>query len=57
MNLELLTCNDIPVALKMRTINLARVIDSLYKYDGCLKNVGEELQDNIKSCFINAMSV
>ncbi|KAI7731349.1 hypothetical protein M8C21_000473 [Ambrosia artemisiifolia] len=57
MNLELLTCKNIPVAHKMRTINLARVIELLYKYDDCLKNVGAELQDNIKYCFINAMSV
>ncbi|KAJ0782330.1 putative terpene synthase, metal-binding domain, isoprenoid synthase domain superfamily [Helianthus annuus] len=57
MNLELLTCKDIPMVLKMCAINLARVIESLYKYDDCLKNVGVELQDNIKSCFINAITV
>ncbi|KAJ0808801.1 putative germacrene-A synthase [Helianthus annuus] len=57
MNLELLTCKDIPMVLKMRAINLARVIESLYKYDDCLKNVGVELQDNIKSCFVNAITV
>ncbi|KAM0009057.1 putative terpenoid cyclases/protein prenyltransferase alpha-alpha toroid [Helianthus debilis subsp. tardiflorus] len=57
MNLELLTCKDIPMVLKMRVLNLARVIEFLYKYHDCLKNVGAELQDNIKSCFINAMSV
>ncbi|KAI3682833.1 hypothetical protein L1987_83136 [Smallanthus sonchifolius] len=57
MNLDLLTCKDIPVALKMRVINLARVIENLYKYDDTLKNPGEELKDNIKSCFINVMSV
>ncbi|KAM0051792.1 putative terpenoid cyclases/protein prenyltransferase alpha-alpha toroid [Helianthus debilis subsp. tardiflorus] len=57
MNLELLTCKDIPMVLKMRVINLARVIESLYKYDDCLKNVGVELQDNIKSCFVNAITV
>ncbi|MFS7904801.1 putative terpene synthase, metal-binding domain, isoprenoid synthase domain superfamily [Helianthus anomalus] len=57
MNLELLTCKDIHMVLKMRVINLARVIESLYKYDDCLKNVGAELQDNIKSCFINAISM
>ncbi|KAF5821000.1 putative germacrene-A synthase [Helianthus annuus] len=57
MNLELLTCNDIPVALKMRAINLARVIESIYKYGDSLKNVGAEMQNTIKSCFINEMSV
>ncbi|KAK1440628.1 hypothetical protein QVD17_06457 [Tagetes erecta] len=57
INRELLICKDIPMALKTRVINLARVIETLYKYDDTLKNVGEELKDNIKSCFINAMSV
>ncbi|KAD3338096.1 hypothetical protein E3N88_33617 [Mikania micrantha] len=57
INYELLTCKDIPMALKTRILNLARVIEILYKYDDTLKNVGEELKDNIKSCFINAMSV
>nr|A0A142BX70.1 RecName: Full=Sesquiterpene synthase TPS1; AltName: Full=Beta-caryophyllene synthase; AltName: Full=Beta-copaene synthase; AltName: Full=Germacrene D synthase; AltName: Full=Terpene synthase 1; Short=XsTPS1 [Xanthium strumarium]AMP42987.1 germacrene D [Xanthium strumarium] len=57
MNLELLTCENIPLALKMRTINLARVIESIYKYDDNLKNVGAEIQDNIKSCFIISMSI
>ncbi|KAF5796699.1 putative germacrene-A synthase [Helianthus annuus] len=57
MNHEWLTCKDIPMALKLRVINLARVIETLYKYDDTLKNVGEELKDNIKSLFINAMSV
>ncbi|KAK1427999.1 hypothetical protein QVD17_16805 [Tagetes erecta] len=57
MNRELLICKDVPMALKMRVLNLARVIETLYKYDDTLKNVGEELKDNIKSFFINAMSV
>ncbi|KAK1427995.1 hypothetical protein QVD17_16797 [Tagetes erecta] len=57
INQELLICKDIPMALKIRVLNLARVIETLYKYDDTLKNVGEELKDNIKSCFINAMSV
>nr|AAR31145.1 (-)-germacrene D synthase [Solidago canadensis] len=57
LNRETLTCKDIHMALKMRPINLARVIDMLYKNDDNLKNVGQEIQDYIKSCFINAISV
>ncbi|KAI7748324.1 hypothetical protein M8C21_016748 [Ambrosia artemisiifolia] len=57
MNLDLLTCKHIPLALKMRVINLARVIESIYKYDDYLKNVGAEMRNNIKSCFINPMRV
>nr|XP_043610682.1 (-)-germacrene D synthase-like isoform X2 [Erigeron canadensis] len=57
LNRETLICKDIPMALKMRAINLARVIDTLYKNDDNLKNVGEEIQGYIKSCFVNAMSV
>nr|WCC60123.1 terpene synthase [Pityopsis ruthii] len=57
INRETFMCKDIPMALKMRAINLARVIDTLYKKDDNLKNVGEEIQDYIKSCFVNAMSV
>ncbi|XP_076936082.1 sesquiterpene synthase TPS1-like [Bidens hawaiensis] len=57
MNRELLMCKDISMTLKMRVINLGRVIEVIYKYDDTLKNVGKEMQDNIKSCFVNAMSV
>ncbi|KAD3338100.1 hypothetical protein E3N88_33621 [Mikania micrantha] len=57
INHELLTCKDVPMALKTRALNLARVIEILYKYDDTLKNVGKELKDNITSCFINPMSV
>ncbi|KAD3338094.1 hypothetical protein R6Q59_027212 [Mikania micrantha] len=57
INRELLICKDVPMVLKTRVLNLARVMEILYKYDDTLKNVGEELKDNIKSCFVNAMSV
>ncbi|KAD3338095.1 hypothetical protein E3N88_33616 [Mikania micrantha] len=56
-NRELLMCKDVPMVLKTRVLNLARVIEIFYKYDDTLKNVGQELKDNIKSCFVNAMSV
>uniref|UniRef100_A0A251VLC2 Putative terpenoid cyclases/protein prenyltransferase alpha-alpha toroid n=1 Tax=Helianthus annuus TaxID=4232 RepID=A0A251VLC2_HELAN len=57
MNHEFLRRKDIPMALKVRMFNMARVMDMLYKYDDMLKNVGEEFQDYIKSLFINVMSV
>nr|WCC60124.1 terpene synthase [Pityopsis ruthii] len=57
INRETFICKDIPMDLKMRAINLARVIDALYKNDDNLKNVGKEIQDYIKSCFVNVMSV
>nr|WNX96134.1 Caryophyllene Synthase [Ayapana triplinervis] len=57
INHEIMICKDIPMALKTRVINLARVIEVLYKYDDNLKNPGEEVKDYIKSCLINAMSV
>ncbi|KAL8214773.1 hypothetical protein R6Q57_004222 [Mikania cordata] len=57
INHEFLICKDVPMVLKTRVLNLARVMEILYKYDDTLKNVGEELKDNIKSCFVNAMSV
>nr|XP_043611178.1 (-)-germacrene D synthase-like [Erigeron canadensis] len=57
LNRETLICNNISMTLKMRVINLTRVMDILYKEDDNLKNVGEEIQVYIKSCFINAMSV
>ncbi|KAK9057888.1 hypothetical protein SSX86_022727 [Deinandra increscens subsp. villosa] len=57
MNEELFVCKDIPMILKLRVVNLARIMDTLYQYDDTLKFVGEELQGYIKSCFINSLSV
>ncbi|KAD3338097.1 hypothetical protein E3N88_33618 [Mikania micrantha] len=56
-NFELLTCKDVPMVLKTRVLNLSRVMELVYKYDDALKNVGEEMKDYIKSCFVKAMSV
>nr|CAE47439.1 germacrene D synthase [Solidago canadensis] len=57
LNRETLTCKDIHMSLKMCPINLARVEHKIYKNGDNLKFVGQEIQDYIKSCFINAMSV
>ncbi|KAK9057258.1 hypothetical protein SSX86_022093 [Deinandra increscens subsp. villosa] len=57
MNKEFLTCEDVPMALKMRVINLARIMDALYKHDDGFTNIGEELKGYIKSCLINNMHV
>ncbi|KAD3338098.1 hypothetical protein E3N88_33619 [Mikania micrantha] len=56
-NFELLTCKDVPMVLKTRVLNLSRVMELVYKYDDALKNVGEEMKDYIKSCFVKTMSV
>ncbi|KAI7758231.1 LOW QUALITY PROTEIN: hypothetical protein M8C21_018753 [Ambrosia artemisiifolia] len=57
INQELLVCKDIPLRLIMNVINLARVIDTLYKHDDNFTRVGEEFKDNIKSCFVHAMNL
>ncbi|KAI3798437.1 hypothetical protein L1987_33712 [Smallanthus sonchifolius] len=57
MNRESLICKDVPLRLIMNVINLARVIETLYKYEDTFTHVGEEFIDNIKSCFVHPMSV
>lgn len=57
MNLESLKCKDVPMPVITRLVNLARVMDVLYKYDDTYTRVGEELKDNIKQCFVHSMSV
>ncbi|KAM0038381.1 putative germacrene-A synthase [Helianthus debilis subsp. tardiflorus] len=57
INRESLVCKDIPLQLIMNVINLARVIDTLYKHDDNFTRVGEEFKDKIKACFVHAMSL
>lgn len=57
MNRESLICKDVPRPVITWLINLARVMDLLYKYDDTYTRVGEELKDNIKQCFVHSMSV
>ncbi|KAK9062348.1 hypothetical protein SSX86_019534 [Deinandra increscens subsp. villosa] len=56
INRELLICKNIPMRLMMNVLNLARVIDTLYKYKDTFTNVGEEFKDHIRSCFVHTMS-
>ena len=57
LNRESLICKEIPMLLKMRVINLTRVMDTLYKYGDNFTHVGEELIGYIKAHFIHAMSI
>nr|GEV92158.1 germacrene D synthase [Tanacetum cinerariifolium] len=57
LNRESLVCKDVPMPLIMCVTNLARAMDTLYKYEDTFTHVGEELMDNIKGCFVHAMSV
>ncbi|GJV82464.1 germacrene D synthase [Tanacetum coccineum] len=49
VNRESLVCKDVPMPLIMCVINLARAMDTLYKYEDTFTHVGEELMDNIKA--------
>ena len=50
-------CKDIPMPLMMRVINLARVMDVLYKHKDGFTNVGEELKGHIKSLVVHPISI
>ncbi|KAK1437051.1 hypothetical protein QVD17_02836 [Tagetes erecta] len=54
---ESLVCKDIPMPLITRVINLARVMDVLYKRKDSFTHVGEELIGHIKSLVIHSMSI
>ncbi|KAI3499040.1 hypothetical protein L1887_34832 [Cichorium endivia] len=56
INRESLMCKDVPIPIIMRTINLARVIEVLYKYEDNFTHVGEEARNLIKSLMIHHMS-
>ncbi|KAK1410874.1 hypothetical protein QVD17_37415 [Tagetes erecta] len=57
MNRELLICKDVPLRLIMTVFNMARVMDTLYKYQDNFTHVGEEFIHNIKSLLVHAISV
>ncbi|KAL7582210.1 hypothetical protein Lser_V15G42220 [Lactuca serriola] len=52
---ESLMCKDVPMTLITRVINLARVMDVLYKRKDSFTHVGEELIDHIKSLLVRAI--
>nr|AIG92848.1 sesquiterpene synthase 4 [Matricaria chamomilla var. recutita] len=57
INQESFICKDIPMPLITRLINLARVIETLYKHDDTFTHVGEELIGYIKSSFVHPMTI
>ncbi|KAI3513625.1 hypothetical protein L1887_20961 [Cichorium endivia] len=56
INQESLMCKDVSMPIIMRTINLARVIEILYKYQDNFTHVGEEVRNHIKSLMLQHMS-
>nr|CAC12732.1 putative sesquiterpene cyclase [Artemisia annua] len=54
---ESLVRKDIPMPLMMRVINLAQVMDVLYKHKDGFTNVGEELKDHIKSLLVHPIPI
>ncbi|KAI3507869.1 hypothetical protein L1887_22864 [Cichorium endivia] len=54
---ESLRCKDVPMTLITCVINLARVMDVLYKRKDSFTHVGEELIDHIKSLLVHAISI
>nr|QIT07369.1 beta-caryophyllene synthase 2 [Atractylodes lancea] len=53
---ESLMCKDVPMALVIRVINMARLIDVLYKGKDHFTHVGDELINHIKSLLLDTMS-
>lgn len=56
-NRESLICKDIPLPIILVVINLVRTLDFMYKYNDNFTEVGEDIQDLIKSLFVNAMGM
>lgn len=54
---ESLECKNIPMPLIIRVINLARVMDVLYKTKDGFTHVGEEVIGHIKSLLIHRMDI
>nr|XP_043635879.1 beta-caryophyllene synthase-like [Erigeron canadensis] len=57
INHESLMCKDVPMPIIMRVINLARVMDVLYKTKDSFTNVGDELINHIKSLLTRDMVI
>ncbi|XP_071737920.1 beta-caryophyllene synthase-like [Rutidosis leptorrhynchoides] len=54
---ESLICKDVPMTLIMRVINMARVMDVLYKSKDHFTQVGEELIEHVRSLLICRMII
>nr|GEU57092.1 (-)-germacrene D synthase [Tanacetum cinerariifolium] len=57
LNREALACEGVPLPLTMRVINLARVMDTLYKHEDTFARVGKEFVGHIQSLLVHPMSV
>ena len=57
INEELMRPTDIPMPLLMPALNLARVIDVLYKERDSYTHVGKEMKDNVASVLIDPVSI
>ena len=53
INEECLEPREAPLPLLMRVVNLARVMDVLYKDEDCYTHAGGLMKDLIKSTFID----
>lgn len=53
MNEESLNCKDVKIPVIMRVINMARVMDVLYKNKDHFTHVGPELINHIKSLVVD----
>ena len=53
INEECLEPRDVPMPLLMRVVNLACVMDTLYKDENCYTLSGGIMKDTIKSMFID----
>nr|XP_043636635.1 alpha-isocomene synthase-like [Erigeron canadensis] len=56
MNKESITCKDVELPIIMRVINLARVMDVLYKNKDHFTHVGPELINHIKCLLVDAIA-
>ncbi|XP_030931548.1 (-)-germacrene D synthase-like [Quercus lobata] len=57
INEELMRPTDVPMPLLMPALNLARVIDVLYKERDGYTHVGKEMKDNVASVLIDPVSI
>jgi (-)-germacrene D synthase len=55
INEECMRPTVVPMPLLMRVLNLARVIDVIYKESDGYTHVGKEMKDNIASVLIDAV--
>jgi (-)-germacrene D synthase len=57
VNEECMRPTVVPMPLLMRVLNLARVIDVIYKDSDGYTHVGKEMKDNVASVLIDAVPI